>query len=461
MLRLKISIFILLAFTIIFLPVKVFAAENIYESGFYLQKDNISGILSTFWQDVKSVFSTKEPDVKGFSSAKGIHRTKLTNTVFGFFPYWTSENAYLDYEALSHISYFSLVAKTNGSLDKRYWPKESLISNAKAHDVKFLITITNFNSSEIDLILNNESNRNNLVKSITEEVNKYKLDGATIDFETPNPSAAANFNIFLESLKKELSFTNEKAEVYVATWPVDWAPDNYDYKKMAQIADGFFIMAYNYHYAGSPKAGPVTTFDGTSRWGQYTLKWTIDDYLKQKTNNESDKLIMGLPYYGLDWQVDSANVPANTLGTAKAFNYAGAKDMAIKYGRKWDPDSKNPYVIYSDSGQTRQLWYDDAESLSYKYQLALDNRLGGVGIWALGFDAGTNDLWNVLKAYFSIPVADIDNNRMVDAKDLDQIITNYSKDEKISDINQDGIVNAIDASFILTQWGEYPLPARK
>lgn len=422
--------------------------KNIFEK----VKDNIIEVFTP----------ENEPRVEGFTSNRGNHRTKLTKVVYGFFPYWTSEDAYLDYEALSHIAYFSLIAKTNGDLDRRYWPKEKLMANAKANDVKFLITITNFNPSELDTILGNETVRNKLIDNIVAEVNKYSLDGVSIDFETPNPSQASNMNTFLKRLREQLRASNPKSEVFVATWPVDWPPDNYAYKEMADNSDGFFIMAYNYHWSSSNQAGPVTTFDGTSKWGQYTLKWTIDDYLKVKTDNKKDKIIMGLPYYGLDWPVNGTGVPATTTGDAKAYNYSGSKDMAIKYGRKWEPDSKNPYVVYSDGTTTRQLWYDDAESLSYKYQLALDKDIQGIGIWALGFDAGNMELWKVIKDYFSIPVADTNSDRKVDKTDLSKVTDNLNKtDVTDADINEDKIINSLDASFVLTQWGEYPLPPRK
>ena len=45
-------------------------------------------------------------------------------------------------------------------------------------------------------------------------------------------------------------------------------------------------------------------------------------------------------------------------------------------------------------------WYDDEESLLAKYSLATDKKLKGVGMWALGYDDGFNQLWNALREYF-------------------------------------------------------------
>ena len=425
---------------------------------FYSSTHTIKEYLFSYWN--KSPLEVSAGDVKGFTSARGLHRTKLTKTVFGYFPYWVSQDTYIDWEALSHMAYFSSVATTNGTLNHRVWPQTKLIADAKRHDVKFLLTISNFNPGELDTILSNNTVRNQLIDNIIAEVNKYNLDGVSIDFETPNPSQAQNFNVFFGTLRQRLKSIDDKKELHIATWPVDWAPENYDYTSVTGLADGLFIMSYNYHWKGSGRAGPVSILEGP-KWGTYNLRWTINDYLRNKTNNRNDKIILGLPYYGLDWQTQSSSVPSNTLSQAKSHSYSGAKSYAVANGRRWDNDSKNPYVVYTEGGVTRQLWYDDAESLSYKYQLAIDNNLQGVGIWALGFDAGNNELWQVIRNYFSIPVSDVNVDRKVNDTDMNLLIGKVSDSDPTLDINSDGVINSIDFSYILTQWGDYPLPPRK
>lgn len=430
---------------------------------YVLSGPTVAFAQESFTDKIKSFFnpdSNFQPQVKGYTSAKGKHRTKLTKVVFGYFPYWVEDNTYIDWEALSHISYFSSVATTSGTLNHRGWPKPALVATAHEHDVKFLLTITNFSPAELDTILGNPTVRNKLIVNIVNEMDRTKIDGVSIDFETPNTSQAGNFNKFFADLKTALKSKNPNAELHIATWPVDWEPPNYDYKTVSDIADGIFIMAYNYHYAGSPVAGPVTTLEGPV-WGQYNLRWTIDDYLKNKVNGKKSKVILGFPYYGLDWPTANGNVPGNATATAKAYNYTVAKDLALRYGRKWDSQSKNPYVVYKDGSTTRQLWYDDSESLSYKYKAALDSDLGGVGIWALGFDSGTLDLWNTIRKYFSIPVSDINTDRKVDITDINSLLTSLSKFDAKADINSDQEINGMDFSFVLSQWGSYPLPELK
>jgi hypothetical protein len=45
----------------------------------------------------------------------------------------------------------------------------------------------------------------------------------------------------------------------------------------------------------------------------------------------------------------------------------------------------------------RQLWYDDPDSFGAKVDYALEQGLAGIGIWALGHEAGREELWWTLR----------------------------------------------------------------
>jgi len=46
------------------------------------------------------------------------------------------------------------------------------------------------------------------------------------------------------------------------------------------------------------------------------------------------------------------------------------------------------------------IFLDDSKSLKIKYQFAKEKNLAGVGMWALGFDDGKHELWNLLNLEF-------------------------------------------------------------
>ena len=73
--------------------------------------------------------------------------------------------------------------------------------------------------------------------------------------------------------------------------------------------------------------------------------------------------------------------------------------LAQSYGKLWHSTSQTPWYHYNNNGWN-QGWYDDSLSLSLKYDFALFNDLKGVGIWALGYDDGRPELWELLHAKF-------------------------------------------------------------
>ena len=53
----------------------------------------------------------------------------------------------------------------------------------------------------------------------------------------------------------------------------------------------------------------------------------------------------------------------------------------------------------------RQTWYDSPAALAAKYAFARSRGLAGVGLWALGYDAGSAANWHVLARAFQRPPA--------------------------------------------------------
>ena len=78
-------------------------------------------------------------------------------------------------------------------------------------------------------------------------------------------------------------FTAEVAalvpEVVLATPAIDWS-NAYDYDTLADISDGLFLMGYDFHWSGGDP-GPVDPLYGGSPWSQWSLDWSVQDYLSK------------------------------------------------------------------------------------------------------------------------------------------------------------------------------------
>ena len=115
-------------------------------------------------------------------------------------------------------------------------------------------------------------------------------DGIDIDFELIPSSQRDNLVLFMEQLSDVFHQFIDDPIITMATPAIDWS-NAWDYNALAEICDGLFIMGYNYFYSGSDTAGPVSPLGGYF----YDIDFTVNDYLS-KTNFQTNKLILGLPY---------------------------------------------------------------------------------------------------------------------------------------------------------------------
>ena len=65
--------------------------------------------------------------------------------------------------------------------------------------------------------------------------------------------------------------------------------------------------------------------------------------------------------------------------------YSAARKQVMN--RRYEPVSQSPWYVYTDAkGVLHQVWYDDEQSLGKKIDYIVDQQLGGVGLWALGYE---------------------------------------------------------------------------
>ena len=371
----------------------------------------------------------------------------LTHQIIGYLPYWQYDTyPELDYNLLTQINYFSAELDQYGNIiNDHNWDNIAFIDYAQDRGVKVLLCATLFGSSELNSLLGNSVNRENAIQNLLDKVIYRNADGVDIDFELLPYSQRDNLVLFMEELSIAFHEQLENPIITMATPAVDWS-NAWDYNQLAQITDGLFIMGYNYFYAGSDTAGPVSPLGGYF----YDLEYTIEDYI-DKTNGQLDKLILGLPYYGYDWPVLSSNINAISTGLGVAKTYDQANNMANIYGNSYNESSNAPWISYNISNW-QQCWYDDSLSISTKYQYAKENSLAGVGIWALGYDNNSDAMWgSISDQFYSYIQGDLNNDGIANVVDiilLVSIILN-NEDNDNSDLNNDGIINVLDVIVLV------------
>ncbi len=351
------------------------------------------GSSETYWTRMKEV------------KLDGTHRRRYQRSsdkiVFGWHPYWMGE-AYKSYNfsLLSIVSYFSyeLNARTGDYNTVHQWATTSLIDSAKKYNTKVLLSVTNFGAVNNATFLGNMEAQATCIRRLKDLLRLRGGDGVDIDFEVIPKAYRKQFNNFVVDLATSLKRENPRYLVSLCMPAVD-LDSIYDVQQLLPHVNHFVIMGYEFYGANSREAGPIAPVASGGYWWKYNLELSVKDYTT--AGIPPNKIIMGLPYYGVEWQTYDLKVPS---ATRKFIKYLTYSQIQKEHGPIFcceDEVSMSRYFLYRIGNDYRQIWFEDSTSLSKKYDWVLSKKLGGVGIWALGYDNGYNDLWHLLAAKFT------------------------------------------------------------
>lgn len=231
------------------------------------------------------------------------------------------------------------------------------------------------------------------VDSADKLVRETNADGIHLDLE----DLADNTQQGLTSLMKELyerlnpqdklviisvmSKTSRTAEPWYA---------EYNYRDLAQYADYIHVMSYDKNFSTSAP-GPIAPPD----WVRQVMAYAV-------TEIPSEKILMGVPYYGRTWALK------NGQWVSDSFGWAMATKTAAEYGANitrettpTDPVGVPTFKYVDKDGYQRTAYFDDRRSWEVKLHLIEKYNLGGIGGWAMGWinEVSAPELYPLLKEH--------------------------------------------------------------
>ncbi len=327
----------------------------------------------------------------------------LTKIVYGWHPYWVG-SAYQNYQwdLLSHMSFFSYeVNAADGEPNSTHgWATSAAVDAALASgNTKVTLCVTLFSGHTA--FFGSPTAQQTLIDNLIDLVDSRGAHGVNIDFEGIPGALATDFANFMVDLCTQMHAAIPGSEVSTVLYAVDWN-DVFDFSIMEPHVDHYIIMGYAYYYSGSSTAGPTDPLYHFGSSYNYTLSRTITDYLYAGCPKE--KLVMGLPSYGYEWETAGLTVPSATVGGGTARTYAFVKNNTsgnYSAGNHiWETDSYTDVYAFNN-GANRQclISLDDG----WRKRLEHINRTGiaGIGIWALGYDNGYTGLWDAMNDYLT------------------------------------------------------------
>lgn len=326
----------------------------------------------------------------------------LNRKVFGFHPSWNNSiDYYGDYEwnLISDFCYFDweFNTSTGAVTTSNSWATAASVTTAQNNGVRVHLCVTLM--SDHATFLTNSTAKTAMINNLISALQARNADGVNIDFEAVPVAQKANLTAFIIQLSNAVKTAIPDIILSIDLPAVDWSVV-WDIPVLVNYVDWFIIMGYDYYYASSSTAGPVGPLYTFETSYARNLSRSVTFY--ESSGVEPQNLILALPYYGREWSTTAGTVPSSTISNISSRTYSYIRNNPGTYSsKKWEPNSFTPYFSYYTGSEWRQCFVDDEVSLKKRYDLVNIRDLGGIGIWALGYDDGYSELWQAIEDKFT------------------------------------------------------------
>lgn len=336
--------------------------------------------------------------------------------IYGFLPYWNTQKVALQDE-LTHLGYFSLTLGADGKFIESYDDGELDMGLHRLNSETFLelgnrlidknkhveIVISQFNHGDIVAFLGSKKAQENFYSSLDSVLLAYPINGVNIDIETSGETSETlrnNMSSFIKDLRTHLNSKYSNVQLSIDMYAGAAANKQiWDVTAIAPYVDYIIVMAYDFHRSSSQKAGPVAPLFGDAAKWEESISEYFQSFLQQAPR---EKVVLGIPFYGYEWQTTSRDAKSHTFpDTGATASYSRVLELLekkeeLQVQEHWNETALSPYISYVEDGEIYVVYYENSRSISYKLDYVNQLDLGGIAIWALGYEGDSRELWDVL-----------------------------------------------------------------
>ena len=293
------------------------------------------------------------------------------------------------------------VADTNGNISSI--ASADYVSYAHKQNVEVWMTVRDFDggiSSEKESyeLLSYTSRRETLITQLIAEALRVGVDGINVDFEKISDKCGEHYIEFIRELS--VKCRQNGLVLSVDNYVPKSFNTQYDRKEQGIVADYVVIMGYDEYYAGSPEAGPVSSYN--------YVKEGITETLKEVP---AEKVISGIPFFTRLWKetpkteeelksdkgTDAEQYSATVESDAYGMDNAQAVVKQAGVDTIWDKKAGQNYATWEADGSKYEIWLEDSKSIEAKLKLMKKYKLAGTAEWSLGQES--SDIWNLIQKY--------------------------------------------------------------
>ena len=293
------------------------------------------------------------------------------------------------------------VADTNGNISSI--ASADYVSYAHKQNVEVWMTVRDFDggiSSEKESyeLLSYTSRRETLITQLIAEALRVGVDGINVDFEKISDKCGEHYIEFIRELS--VKCRQNGLVLSVDNYVPKSFNTQYDRKEQGIVANYVVIMGYDEYYAGSPEAGPVSSYN--------YVKEGITETLKEVP---AEKVISGIPFFTRLWKetpkteeelksdkgTDAEQYSATVESDAYGMDNAQAIVKQAGVDTTWDKKAGQNYATWEADGSKYEIWLEDSKSIEAKLKLMKKYKLAGTAEWSLGQES--SDIWNLIQKY--------------------------------------------------------------
>ncbi len=318
----------------------------------------------------------------------------FSNRVVGYYPSWVQSNFtinQIDFSTFTHVIHSFAWPNSQGDIQSDNGTfNTNLSSQVQSQGGKFLLALGGCGQAENFATSTSTAElRSYFISNIIEKINTYDYDGIDIDWEYPqNNQQTNNLNLFIAELDSNMNDINPELLLTMAVPISNWSGQWYDFETLNQYIDFFNAMTYDIHGSWTGHAGHNSPLYPSPPGDPDGSVSTGITYLVNTRGLPASKINMGMPFWGKKYQTSTIN--GSFSGDVVDMRYNEIINLIGNgWNYQWDEVAKCPYLVKED--QSRIITYDNPESIQHKCQYASDRNLGGVMVWALGYDDIASD----------------------------------------------------------------------
>jgi hypothetical protein len=347
-------------------------------------------------------------------SARPTPSTVPGHELYGFLPYWEMDgDGIVDHVAatpLTTLALFSVTHTSSGSIATGQHGYQlitgdigrRLITTAHEHGIRVELVYTSFGAARNRKLLESDALQAKVTTALVALVADLGVDGINVDVEALDATLVPAYGAFVGRLRTALRAVDPSHTLSVATGAHALGA-GMAVAAASAGADRIFIMAYDYRTGRSDPgaSAPLDRSDG----GTSSIRTSLDLYLALGVPPE--RLLLGLPLYGVSWPVAGPVVGAPATGRGDAWFPEAHLDLLanpevvpltddiekvevylVASDGTIGPPSPDPSATLAPTRTWQAIYVDSPATLAPKLALANDNGLAGAGFWAIGYERG-------------------------------------------------------------------------